>query len=132
MDAENSSIQIELKRTYRVKEESAKDYYHGSLSDLTFSVSFYYSLVKLDQVASADYVPIRYAPYEKQYFGFLIPYTKPDPSYRYTQGTSIRYLNRFNPKNLSWITISVIRFLKLKMQSIGKQHSMQLPRSTKR
>ncbi len=99
MDPKQGSIQIELKRTYRVKEEDAIDFYGGSLSDLTFTVPFYYSLVRLDKVASTDYEPIRYAPYEKNKFGFFhTKHKKSDAFYHYSQGTSIAYLNRFNPK----------------------------------
>lgn len=99
MDPENGSIQIELKRTYRVAESAAQEYYNGSISNLTFSVPFYYSLVKLDKATSKDYKPVRYSPYEKEIFGFFTKdHKRLDDFYGYSKGTSLSYLNRFNPQ----------------------------------
>ncbi|KUE80525.1 hypothetical protein ATO46_16280 [Aeromonas schubertii] len=98
MDAEKGVINVELERTFTVKRNALDDYYNQSLSDLSFTTSFYYSLVKLDKIASPGYKPIRYAPDDESEFGFFTSeFDKLDAQGSATDGSKRAYLNRFNP-----------------------------------
>lgn len=98
MDAEKGVINVELERTFTVSRSSLDEHYHGSLSDLSFTTSFYYSLVKLDKLASPDYKAIRYAQDDQTTFGFFTSdFEKLDGQGSATDGSSRAYLNRFNP-----------------------------------
>ena len=98
MDAEKGVINVELERTFTVKRDALDDYYNQSLSDLSFTTSFYYSLVKLDKIASAGYKPVRYAPDDESEFGFFTSdFDKLDQQGSATDGSKRAYLNRFNP-----------------------------------
>lgn len=98
MDAEKGVINVELERTFTVNRSNLDDHYNQSLSDLSFTTSFYYSLVKLDKIASAGYKPVRYAPDDESEFGFFTSdFDKLDQQGSATDGSKRAYLNRFNP-----------------------------------
>ncbi|MCP5076872.1 MAG: hypothetical protein GY951_02275, partial [Psychromonas sp.] len=94
MDAEEGVINIEIERTFT----GNFNHYSNSLDDLSFTSSFFYSLVKLDKIASPDYQPILYSEGEKSTFGFFTTdFSKLDANGAHTDGANKRYLNRFNP-----------------------------------
>ncbi|MGH1409930.1 MAG: zinc-dependent metalloprotease [Aeromonas sp.] len=98
MDANKGVINVELERTFTVNRSARSNHLNTSLSDLSFKTSFYYSLVKLDKIASKDYQPIRYASSDDSVFGFFdSTFEKLDEQGAATDGSQRAYLNRFNP-----------------------------------
>jgi len=98
MDASKGVINIELERTFTVNSGALGDYLNTGFSDLSFKTSFYYSLVKLDNIASKNYQPIRYASADDGVFGFFdSTFEKLDEQGAATDGSERAYLNRFNP-----------------------------------
>ncbi|MGL5840424.1 MAG: zinc-dependent metalloprotease [Aeromonas hydrophila] len=98
MDAQKGVINVELERTFTVNRSAMSDYLNTGVNDLSFKTSFYYSLVKLDQIASKDYQPIRYASADDGVFGFFdSTFEKLDEQGAATDGSERAYLNRFNP-----------------------------------
>lgn len=98
MDADKGVINVELERTFTVNQSAIGDYLNTSFSDLSFKTSFYYSLVKLDNIASKDYQPIRYASADDSVFGFFdSTFEKLDEQGAATDGSERAYLHRFNP-----------------------------------
>ncbi|WP_429019810.1 zinc-dependent metalloprotease [Aeromonas allosaccharophila] len=98
MDAAKGVINVELERTFTVNRSAMSDYLNTGFNDLSFKTSFYYSLVKLDKIASKDYQPIRYASADDGVFGFFdSTFEKLDEQGAATDGSERAYLNRFNP-----------------------------------
>lgn len=99
---EDGVINVELERTFTA---SAEDQYQfgNDMRDLSFKTRFFYSLVKLDKLASKDYKPVYYQGQDSAYFGFF----KDDKEIKThtgesnVQGTGFTYLNRFNPNKES-------------------------------
>ena len=102
LDLEKGVVNVELKRTFTVNRSRIWSYYRESLSDLSFTTSFYYSIVKLDTIADPNYEPILYAQNEEDTFGFFTnDFNNLDSDYRKSDGSSRMYLNRFSPNKAS-------------------------------
>lgn len=98
MDAENGVINVEVERTFTVTPENLTEL----SSSNSFTTSFYYSLVKLDKLATQGYKPIRYNVDEQSEFGFFTTdFSKLDNQGMPSDGSNRSYLNRFNPDKQS-------------------------------
>ncbi|EOD77014.1 MoxR-like ATPase [Grimontia indica] len=101
---EDGVINFEVETTYKVA-NNWRCMINGlvqsgfDMSDLSFTVSSFYSLVPLDLVRSKTYEPIVYMKGDEDTFGFFASEVgRPDPSYvggEFDQG--FEYLHRFNP-----------------------------------
>ncbi|EGA68872.1 hypothetical protein VISI1226_11102 [Vibrio sinaloensis DSM 21326] len=93
-------INVEVERTFTA---SAEDQYQfgGDLRNLSFKTRFFYSLVKLDKLASEDYEPVYYQGLDSGYFGLFadLKRVKSSTGESGVQGSEFSYINRFNPKN---------------------------------
>ena len=92
-------INVELEKEYELNDswDCLKFYYYNDkLKSTSFKSRFFYSLVKLDQVASKDYKPQPYPITEHSKFGFFkSEYNKLNDHFT---GTDKHYLmNRWNP-----------------------------------
>ena len=101
-DAEKGVINIEVERTFTA---NARDQYQfgPNLEDLSFKTRFFYSLVKLDQLASEDYESVYYPSNDQTTYGFFKDDNeqKPFTGESNRQGQKYSLINRFNPKNES-------------------------------
>ncbi|PMO73208.1 zinc-dependent metalloprotease [Vibrio splendidus] len=97
-DPEGGVINVEVERTFTAE---AEDQYQfgGELNDLSFKTRFFYSLVKLDKLASENYEPIYYQGQDSAYFGFFndSKEVKTHTGESNVQGSRFSYINRFNP-----------------------------------
>lgn len=95
-------LNIKLEKTFKLSKEwkcIRNNYFNDDLSSSSFKVSFYYSLVKLDNLASKDYEKVKYEVADHSAFGFFKEEAKKlndvfDPS----REDITYYLNRWNPK----------------------------------
>ena len=97
---EKGVINVEVKRTFT----AAPGQFYGfgsSMKDLSFTTNFFYSLVKLDKLASKDYSPVYYPTADSLRYGFFKnenePLTATGEANR--QGEDFNLLNRFNPND---------------------------------
>ncbi|UTV27351.1 zinc-dependent metalloprotease [Photobacterium atrarenae] len=97
-DAESGTINVEVERTFSASPDDA--YLFGNnLEDLSFKTRFFYSLVKLDKLASPDYQIVQAPGRDSLRFGFF----NVEKSQRSLtgesglQGQSFNLLKRFNP-----------------------------------
>lgn len=91
-------INVEIERTFTADPED--QYQFGSnLEDLSFKTRFFYSLVKLDKLASKDYEPVYYQGQDSSYYGFFndAKDVKTATGESNVQGSKFAYINRFNP-----------------------------------
>ncbi|NBI56146.1 ATPase [Photobacterium alginatilyticum] len=101
-DAEQGTINVEVERSFTANIEDYSQF-GDSLEDLSFKTRFFYSLVKLDKLASSDYQTIHYPGRDVSRFGFF----KDEKEQRSLtgeaglQGQKFNYLNRFNPNKKS-------------------------------
>lgn len=97
-NADEGVINVEVERTFTA---AAEDQYQfgGDFRDLSFKTRFFYSLVKLDKLASADYEPVFYQGQDSAYFGFFndSKEVKTHTGESNVQGSRFSYINRFNP-----------------------------------
>ena len=94
MDADQGVINVEVERTFTVTPENLTEL----SSSNSFTTSFYYSLVKLDKLATKSYQPIRYNVDEQSEFGFFTSdFSKLDNQGMPSDGSNRSYLNRFDP-----------------------------------
>ncbi|MEJ2765713.1 zinc-dependent metalloprotease [Photobacterium sp. MCCC 1A19761] len=101
-DAANGTINVEVERTFTA---SVDDFYQfgDQFEDLSFKTRFFYSLVKLDKLASKDYQTVHYPDRDSMRFGFFKD-TKNERSLigeSDRQGHKFNLLNRFNPNKAS-------------------------------
>ncbi len=99
---EEGVINVELERTFTASPED--QYQFGNdMRDLSFKTRFFYSLVKLDKLASKDYEPVYYQGQDSAYFGFFNDHkeVKTHTGESNIQGSNFAYLNRFNPNKES-------------------------------
>lgn len=101
-DATAGVINVEVERTFTA---SADDMYQfgSQLEDLSFKTRFFYSLVKLDKLASPDYEVVHYPGKDSQRYGFFNDEKTPLSvnGEANLQGEKFRLINRFNPKKES-------------------------------
>lgn len=101
-DAAAGVINVEVERTFTA---SADDMYQfgSQLEDLSFKTRFFYSLVKLDKLASPDYEVVHYPGKDSQRYGFFNDEKTPLSvnGEANLQGEKFRLINRFNPKKES-------------------------------
>ncbi|MEF1184521.1 zinc-dependent metalloprotease [Vibrio sinaloensis] len=99
-NAEEGVINVEVERTFTA---AAEDQYQfgGDFRNLSFKTRFFYSLVKLDKLASDDYEPVLYQGQDSAYFGFFndSKEVKTHTGESNVQGSRFSYINRFNPNN---------------------------------
>ncbi|RLA63056.1 MAG: hypothetical protein DRQ88_07355 [Epsilonproteobacteria bacterium] len=96
-------INIQLEKTYKASTSYnciADNYFSGKLHASTFNVRFYYSLVRLKDLASKDYQKVKYPIKDQNKFGFFKETeTILDDQFLRGRQKTIHYLNRWNPKN---------------------------------
>lgn len=101
-NAEQGTINVEVERSFTASIEDYRQF-GDSLENLSFKTRFFYSLVKLDKLASSDYQTVHYPGRDVSRFGFF----KDEKEQRsFTgeaglQGQKFNYLNRFNPNKKS-------------------------------
>ncbi|MEF1227341.1 hypothetical protein QTO02_07310, partial [Vibrio fortis] len=66
---EEGVINVEVERTFTADPED--QYEFGGLENLSFKTRFFYSLVKLDKLASSNYEPVYYQGQDSAYYGFF-------------------------------------------------------------
>ncbi len=95
-------INIQLEKTYKASTSFnciADNYFSGKLHASTFNVRFYYSLVKLKDLASSDYQKVDYPIEDQAKFGFFKQTeTILDDQFLRGRQKTVYYLNRWNPK----------------------------------
>lgn len=94
---EENAVNIELEKTYRSNPLCGGAI--ESLSDITFDTRYHYSFVKLDELASKDYVPVEYPKADENKFGFFTTVSRllSIDNRDEVQGEKT-FLNRWNPK----------------------------------
>ena len=101
-DAENGVINVEVERTFTANPRDQHQF-GPNLEDLSFKTRFFYSMVKLDKLASSNYEPVYFPSNDAGTYGFfkdeIAQKTATGESDR--QGQKYSLLNRFNPKNES-------------------------------
>ncbi|MBR9728385.1 zinc-dependent metalloprotease [Shewanella intestini] len=101
MNLDSGVINFEIKHTYKASPSCFGKYFASTTDDLSFNTTEYISIIALDKLASKDYTPVPYSPYEDGTFGFF----KTSHKYRDMnhsagkEGYVRTYLNRFNPKD---------------------------------
>ncbi|WP_230856301.1 zinc-dependent metalloprotease [Vibrio cidicii] len=101
-DADAGVINVEVERTFTADADDM--YQFGSeLEDLSFKTRFFYSLVKLDKLASKDYEVVHYPGRDSQRYGFFNQEKTPLSTNGEAdlEGEKYRLINRFNPKKAS-------------------------------
>ncbi|MBD65553.1 MAG: hypothetical protein CME62_10120 [Halobacteriovoraceae bacterium] len=94
-------INIELEKTFKVNNSwrcYRLNYYQDKFSFNSFKVSYFYSMVELDKLASPDYEPIDYPIKDQDVFGFFKTKNSKltdDMDHARTDDTYL--VNRFNP-----------------------------------
>jgi len=99
---ERGVINIEIEKEFVISKNEAciKKYLIGQdldPSELSFKTTFYYSLVRLKDLASADYEPRAYPMEEQEKFGFF-KNTQKIYDDNYYSKTENNFINRWNPK----------------------------------
>lgn len=94
---EEGVINVELERTFTADPDD--QYEFGGLEQLSFKTRFFYSLVKLDKLASSNYEPVYYQGQDSAYYGFFndSKAVKTHTGESDVQGSRFAYINRFNP-----------------------------------
>ncbi|MDN3616933.1 zinc-dependent metalloprotease [Vibrio gallaecicus] len=98
-DHETGTINVEVERTFTAKPDDAYKFGYD-LENLSFKTRFFYSLVKLDSVASSDYETVQYPGRDSSRYGFFNDekIERSASGEIGLQGQKFRLLNRFNPK----------------------------------
>lgn len=96
-------INIELEKTYKVDRSRwvciRRNYFDNNLSASSFKVRFFYSMVKLDKLASKDYEPLNYPIQDHSVYGFFKSEDKRLNNNFDSSRKEIKYfVNRWNPK----------------------------------
>ncbi|MDO6707831.1 zinc-dependent metalloprotease [Photobacterium sp. 1_MG-2023] len=108
---EDGSLNVELEQDFQVTNSRRclinallKGHNQFDYSNLSFTVSHFYSLVPLDNIRSPDYEPVLYPKGDEDTFGFFAnTISRPDQlGNAQLDGNDIKYLQRFNP-NLATI-----------------------------
>ncbi|MEZ8104554.1 zinc-dependent metalloprotease [Vibrio cortegadensis] len=97
-DPETGTINVEVERNFTASAEDS--YMFGyALENLSFKTRFFYSLVKLDSIASPDYKTIQYPGRDSSRYGFFNDekVERSSTGEIGLQGQKFRLLNRFNP-----------------------------------
>jgi len=97
-EPETGTINVEVERTFTASIDDAYQF-GDELENLSFKTRFFYSLVKLDSIASPDYETIQYPGRDSSRYGFFND-EKTERSATGEiglQGQKFRLLNRFNP-----------------------------------
>ncbi|MDN3681231.1 zinc-dependent metalloprotease [Vibrio tapetis subsp. quintayensis] len=98
-DPKSGTINVEVERTFTADSDDAYKFGYD-LDNLSFKTRFFYSLVKLDSIASKDYEKVLYPGRDSSRYGFFND-EKVERSATGEiglQGQKFRLLNRFNPK----------------------------------
>ena len=95
-------INVEQEVTFNVSKSFgciAKYFYDDNLESTSFKMKFFYSLVRLKDLASEDYEPVNYPVKDQDTFGFFKNENKVlDQDYSSSRSKKSYLLNRFNPK----------------------------------
>ncbi|MEZ9392417.1 zinc-dependent metalloprotease [Vibrio splendidus] len=97
---EGGVINVEIERTFTADPDDRYQFDpSGSLENLSFKTRFFYSLVKLDKLASSNYEPVYYQGQDSAYYGFFndSKAVKTHTGESDVQGSRFAYINRFNP-----------------------------------
>lgn len=101
-DAEKGVINVEVERTFTA---NPRDQYQfgPNLEDLSFKTRFFYSIVKLDKLASSDYNPVYLPSNDSVTYGFFKDQVNQKTAIGESdrQGQKYSLINRFNPKKKS-------------------------------
>ncbi|MBC7693475.1 MAG: zinc-dependent metalloprotease [Methylotenera sp.] len=93
---EKGVLNIEIEKTYRANLMCVSNI--DSLSDLTFTVKYMYSFVKLNQLAAPGYQAISYPKTDENTFGFFTTeQAKLSVDNRAEEKEQIKLMNRWNP-----------------------------------
>ncbi len=97
-DAEQGVINVEVERYFTANVYNAMSV-GNELEDFSFKTRFFYSLVKLDTLASPDYTTVHYPGRDSSRFGFFKDEKHPrsENGEADLQGEKYRLINRFNP-----------------------------------
>tara|TARA_B100000925_G_scaffold290036_1_gene274320 strand:+ start:1828 stop:6438 length:4611 start_codon:yes stop_codon:yes gene_type:complete len=95
-------INIEQEKTFKVSTNFAciaRYFFSDNMESTSFKVKFFYSLVRLKDLASSDYVAVDYPTKDQDKFGFF-KNERTELAQDYTSSRSPKkyFLNRFNPK----------------------------------
>ena len=95
-------INIEQEKTFKIHKSSmcaVKLFYESNLRSASFKVKFFYSLVKLNKLASSNYESVNYPIQDTRKFGFFKNSSKKlAQDYTRSREETKHLLNRFNPK----------------------------------
>ena len=95
-------INIEQEKTFKIHKSSmcaVRLFYEDNLRSASFKVKFFYSLVKLDKLASSNYEAVNYPVQDTRKFGFFKNSSKKrGQDYTRSREETKHLLNRFNPK----------------------------------
>ena len=95
-------VNIELEKTYKLNKSwkcIRSNYFNDKLSANSFKVRFFYSMVKLENLASKDYEPLHYPIPDHDVYGFFKSENKKLNGDFDRERENITYLaNRWNPK----------------------------------
>jgi hypothetical protein len=95
-------INIEVERTFKINEQSrciVRLFYDDKLSSASFKVKYFYSLIKLKDLASPDYEKVAYPIQEHDDFGFFkTEKSVLNNTFDDSRSPKVTWLNRFNPK----------------------------------
>lgn len=95
---EEDAVNFQIEKTYKVEELKCLDSLE-SLSDLSFTVRYHYSFVKLDTVTTPDYQPIVYDRADEGLFGYFdTVYNVLDVDNSDREDGRIAHMNRWAPQ----------------------------------
>lgn len=99
---EEGVINVELERFFTAKPEDQYQF-GANLNDLSFKTRFFYSLVKLDKLATPDYKPVYYQGLDRAFYGFFndAKEKRTPTGEAGVQGSTYQLLNRFAPNKPS-------------------------------
>src|SRR3990167_6993786 len=97
---DKTAMNIKVLNSYKASIECADVEKLEDLKNLSFTVEYYYSVVKLKEIASANYRPVNYPFKDETTFGFFTTKTrKLAPDNSANLDTEKTLMNRWNPKN---------------------------------
>ena len=120
-------INIEQEKTFKIHKSSmcaVKLFYDSNLRSASFKVKFFYSLVKLDKLASSNYEAVNYPIQDTRKFGFFKNSSKKlAQDYTSSREETKHLLNRFNRKKVTLSSSYLKISLKVKINTSMMQPS---------
>jgi hypothetical protein len=97
---DKKAMNFKVQKTYKAGIECADVERFEDLKNLSFTVEYFYSIVKLKEIASNNYEKINYPHQDETTFGFFTTKVrKLAPDNTTTLDTETTLMNRWNPKN---------------------------------